>query len=138
MLSQIDLGMSDASFVIGKTPNEATHFKYNYYPKNANSYVIVEYVTKYSVVGAGNDGATSIVKINGSQVGDTYQRWSDSQGGGTRSGVLFPLYGRYTNSGNNSLTALPIQVITYNLTDTDDITIYTDGSTWLKITEIGR
>jgi hypothetical protein len=64
-----------------------------------------------------------------------YQNLVNSEGGGTRSGVLFPLVGRYTNT-NTSSKILTVDL--YNATDADTITVNSDNSTWLKITEIAR
>lgn len=116
----------------------STIFSVSFTPKYSNSYLIVEYQTVYSLGGGGNDTAAAYLYVNDGtdkRISQTYQNWTNSAGGGDRSGVLFPLMGRYTNSNTSSKT---IRVDLYNHTDADPITVNSDISTWLKITEIGR
>jgi len=123
-------------------PSEAVSLftnPYQYTPKFATSYVIIEYQTEYSLIGGGNDGINAYINvIDGvvnTTVGESWQRWINTSGGGTRSSVMFPIVGRYTNS---SLTTKQITVSVNNATDADNITVQGNKSTWLKITEIGR
>ena len=127
-----------ASITIAPTVT-TTIFTYSYTPKCANSYIVVEYQTKYAFGGAGADSLTAYVIVNdGSDhtVGQTYQQWVNTQGGGTRSGTIFPIVGRYSN-GNK--TAKNIIVKLQNDTDSDAVTVTGDDiMTFLKITEIGN
>lgn len=132
MLSYSDLSQNEITVGADESSNI---FSYSYTPKNATSYILMEYQTKYSLVGGGNDSASAIIFVNAVAQASTTQVWLDSQGGGTRSGTLFPIVGRYTNA---SLTAKTISIKLYNNTDSDPITVNADNSTWLKITEIGR
>ena len=135
MLSNTDLNQGALTVASGATNNV---FTISYTPKYSTSYLIIEYQTVYSLGGGGNDQAYAYLNINdgtGHRISQTYQRWTNSQGGGDRSGVLFPLIGRYTNTNTSSKI---ISVDLYNGTDADPITVNTDLSTWLKITEIGR
>jgi len=133
MLSNIDLGQNDINVT---TSNRTVNiFTYYYTPKIANSYLIVEYQTVYSLNGSGTDEAYGYLKVDSGRISQTYQKWISAAGGGTRSGTMFPIVGRYTNTNTN---AKPIAVDVYNATDTDTVLVKGDISTWLKITEIGR
>jgi hypothetical protein len=135
MYSNVDLGQN------GKTINASvtdTIFSISYTPSYATSYLVVEYVTVYALDGAGLDDMWSYLYVNDgndNRISFAYQKWVHSQGGGTRSGTIFPIIGRYTNTNRN---AKQIRVDVYNHTDADPLTIYSSESTWLKITEIGR
>jgi cytoskeletal protein CcmA (bactofilin family) len=108
---------------------------YSYTPKNANSSILMEFQTKYTLGGAGTDSARAELWVDSSNISYTYQQWGEALGGGTRSGIIFPIVGKYTNS---SITAKNIIVKLQNSTDADAITVYKDTSCWLKVTEIGR
>lgn len=112
-------------------------FSYSYTPKNSNSYIIIEYTTIYYFNGANGENITGKLCIDGSsnQISKTYQQWIAGIGGGSRSGAIFPIIGRYTNT--NTLAKTISVNIDFN-TDGDSITIDSNESTWLKITEIGR
>jgi len=121
---------------ITPSPTATNVFSITFTPKYSNSYLIVEFQTVYSLIGAGSDNSFAYLYVNDGtdyQIGKTYQQWNNTSG--TRSGVLFPLVGRYTNSNTSAKT---IRVDLHNQTDADPITLESDISTWLKITEIGR
>jgi hypothetical protein len=135
MFSNTDLGQT-----VNKTVNATATsniFTLSFTPKYSNSYLIIEYQTNYSLAGNGDDAAFGFLKVNAVRISQTYQKWvaTTAGGGGTRSGVLFPLIGRYTNENTTTKT---IDVDLYNGTVGDPITVASDISTWLKITEIGR
>jgi hypothetical protein len=74
-------------------------------------------------------------RANNRTVQSSKQEWVNSEGGGTRSSVLFPIVGRYRNESLSSKTVR----VTLDLASTDDYIIITGGNkSWLKITEIGR
>lgn len=115
-----------------------TIFSYSYTPKCANSYIVVEYQTKYFFGGGNADSLYAYAYVNDgidNRVGETYQQWIDAQGGGTRSGTIFPIVGRYSNENK---TAKTIRVDVFNNTN-DTLTVTgNDIMTFLKITEIGK
>ena len=113
----------------------ANIINYAYTPKNANSSILMEFQTSYSVIGGSGDSASAQLWVDGSQISYTNQYWNNASGGGTRSGVIFPIVGKYVNS---STSQKQINIKVQNNTDVDTITIYKDSSCWLKITEIGR
>ena len=114
-------------------------FSYSYTPKCASSFIVVEYQTKYAFSGSGADNLKAFAIVNdgsNNTVGETYQQWIESQGGGTRSGTIFPIVGRYSNT---SKTAKTIRVEVQNNTTADTLTVTgNDIMTFLKITEIGN
>ena len=113
----------------------ANIINYAYTPKNANSSILMEFQTSYSVIGGSGDNASAQLWVDGSQISYTNQYWNNGPGGGTRSGVMFPIVGKYVNS---STSQKQINIKVQNNTDADPITINKDSSCWLKITEIGR
>jgi len=135
MFSNTDLGQT-----VNKTVNATVTsniFTLSFTPKYSNSYLIIEYQTSYSLAGNGDDSAFAYLNVNDGtyeRISQTYQKWVNTLGGGSRSGVLFPLIGRYTNTNTS---AKSITVDLYNATIGDPITVASDISTWLKITEIG-
>jgi cytoskeletal protein CcmA (bactofilin family) len=134
MLSKIELNQNASSIVAKAT---TSIFSYSYVPKIANSYIIIEYQTIYSLIGSNLDEIYAYLYADNTdnRIGITYQKWINGSGGGTRSGTIFPIVGRYTNTDK---TAKTIRVDVFNNTDTDTINVNSDNSTWLKITEIGR
>jgi len=133
MFSNTDLSQNDLNIGGGVT---STVFSYSYSPKIANSYILIEYQTIYTLGGSNNDEMFAYLygDNTGPRLSYTYQHWVDGVGGGTRSGTIFPIVGRYTNT---DITAKDIRVDVYNHTD-DTVNIQSNSSTWLKITEIGR
>jgi len=135
MLSYADLGQSTRDVSAGNT---ISLFSYSYTPKIANSYLIVEYQSAYFLNGSGADsidGYLYVTDVSKNTISHTYQQWANSAGGGTRSGTMFPIVGRYTNE---SVTAKSISVEVQNVTIGDTVEVAGDMSTWLKITEIAR
>lgn len=109
---------------------------YNYTPISANSYLIIEYNTSYTVSTGGADTFISRITVANGEITYGSQTWlGTTSGTGTRSGVLFPLMGRFTNS---SLSVKPIVIAMKRTLGDAAVTILGDDSTWLKITEIGR
>ena len=133
MLSATDLGQTTYDI----SSNEGYKlFSYSYTPRSATSYILVEYQTIYTLNGSGADiVAAYLYVINANEISSTYQKWVDAAGGGTRSGTIFPIVGRYTNA---SLTAKDISVDIFNGGVSDTVSVDANNSTWLKITEIGR
>lgn len=119
----------------GSTTNFVT---YNYTPVSASSYLLIHYhLSKYAPAGTTDDSWFSQLLVDGNEIAYGWQMVNDN-GTGTsgRSGVLFPLTGRYTNS---STSAKQIQVAARRDSADDSITIdNTATSMWLRITEIAR
>jgi hypothetical protein len=131
VLSSSDIGQA----AITSAADDISIFSYSYTPKTSNSYIIYEYYSAYTVGGGNTDSITASLRVNGVEVSSSSQYWQDSQGGGGRSGVLFPVIGRYTNA---SLSSKTVSVV-INMRSSDDvITVHAGNMAWLKITEIGR
>lgn len=131
------IGVNNYSFNIASNGRNGSAYafpEYTYTPKIANSYFIVEFQTIYSLGGSDVDSLEAGIQVNGGTISTSYQQWLDGPGGGCRSGVIFPIVGRYTNS---TISAKTIRVYINNKTD-DTVTVNYNNSTWLKITEIGR
>jgi hypothetical protein len=137
ILNKTDIGQLATTTI---APSVTTSlFSYSYTPKCASSFIVVEYQTKYAFGGGGADNLKAFAIVNdgaNNTVGETYQQWVEAQGGGTRSGTIFPIVGRYSNTNK---TAKTIRVEVQNNTDADTLTITgNDIMTFLKITEIGN
>jgi hypothetical protein len=106
-----------------------------YTPVSNNSYILIEYITAYTIPGSNIDEFGSEINVGGSQLTYGYQRFEGAAGGGGRSGTLFPLMARYTNSSTSAIT---INVNARRISSDDTMTVYRDASSWFKITEIAR
>ncbi len=133
MLPFSSIGQSAVTNISASTYTLIASFSYT--PSSASSYIIVEYNTVYSNSGSNGDTWQSEITMNGTQIVYGAQGWNNAVGGGTRSGVLFPLMGRYTNS---SISAVSIQILATRATSDDTFVFTGDDGTWLKITEIAR
>jgi hypothetical protein len=132
MLSNTDVTISTTTIA---TSNSDTDFlTYSYTPLSSTSYLVIHYqLASYSFEGGtGNDSYFSRIKVDGAEI--IYSRQSTVNG--NRTGVLFPLTGRYTNSNT---TAKSIVVACRRDSADDSITIVNSSSSmWLRITEIAR
>jgi hypothetical protein len=106
-----------------------------YTPVSSNSFILIEYATAYEIPGSNTDSFQSEINIAGTQITYGYQQYTGTAGGGGRSGSLFPLMGRYTNSAT---TAITINVNARRILSDDNFSVYRDASSWFKITEIAR
>jgi hypothetical protein len=132
MLSNTEVTVSTTTIA---TSNSDTDFvTYSYTPLSSTSYLVIHYhLASFSFEGGtGNDSYFSRIKVDGGEI--TYSRQSTVNG--NRTGVLFPLTGRYTNSNT---TAKSIVVACRRDSADDNITIVNSSSSmWLRITEIAR
>ena len=83
-----------------------------------------------------NDDFYSQITVDGSEIVFSRQIFEIGQSGGTRSGVLFPLFGRYTNSSTSSKT-ISIKAKRGN-TDDNLIIVANSVSGFLRVTEVAR
>jgi hypothetical protein len=130
ILSNTDVTISTTT--IATSGSDTDFLTYSYTPVSSNSYLVIHYhLAKYDFsLGTGNDSYFSRIKVDGNEIVFSYQ----STVNGNRSGVLFPLTGRYTNSNT---TAKSI-VVACRRDSADDNIIITNSSTsmWLRITEV--
>jgi hypothetical protein len=136
MLSNSEVTVSSATIA---TSGSSTNFiTYNYTPTSSSSYLMVHiHISKYVPGGTTDDSWFSQLLVDGNEIAYGWQKVNDD-GTGTsgRSGVLFPLTGRYTNT---STSAKQIQVAARR--DSADDSIVIDNSStaiWLRITEVAR
>ena len=121
-------------FKVVSGAGEQVVFEYIYTPRSSQSNIIIDFNSVYSVEGSNGDSYTGYLYVGNTMVGRSYQQWNNASGGGTRSGTLLPISGKYTNS---ELTNITISLRIVN-TGNDVLDIDSDQSTWLKITEVGR
>lgn len=130
MLSNTEVTVSTTTIATSGTDTDFV--TYNYTPVSSNSYLVIHYhLSSYDFSsGTGNDSYISRIKVDGSEI--TYS--TQSTVNGNRTGVLFPLTGRYTNSNT---TAKSIVIACRRNSADDSITIVNSStSMWLRITEI--
>ncbi len=109
----------------------------SYTPSSSSSYLWIEFSATYDYNGGSTaDEFAANIEVGGSEIINVFQKFVNASGGGTRSGVLFPLSGRYTNSGTSALT---ITVRVKRNSGDDPIRIYGNaGSGLMRIQEIQR
>lgn len=132
MLSNTEVTISTTT--VATSTSDTDFLTYSYTPLSSSSYLVIHYhLASFSFEGGtGNDSYFSRIKVDGSEI--TYSRQSTVNG--NRTGVLFPLTGRYTNSNT---TAKSIVVACRRDSADDSITIVNSSSSmWLRITEIAR
>ena len=132
MLSNTEVTISTTT--IATSTSDTDFLTYSYTPLSSTSYLVIHYhLASFSFEGGtGNDSYFSRIKVDGAEI--TYSRQSTVNG--NRTGVLFPLTGRYTNSNT---TAKSIVVACRRDSADDSITIVNSSSSmWLRITEIAR
>jgi hypothetical protein len=107
-------------------------------PKSSNSYLVFEFNVSYYIdsLTVANDDFYSQITVDGSEIVFSRQIYEIGQSGGTRSGVLFPLLGRYTNSSTSSKT-ISIKAKRGN-TDDNLIIVANNVSGFLRVTEVAR
>jgi hypothetical protein len=93
--------------------------------------ILIKHHTNYDISGSTDDSWASRLLVGGNEIVDGYQNFRNVQGGGSRSGALWPLMGKYTSSGSSDL----IIYAQARKRSSDDNGIFKrDGSSWLKIT----
>ena len=113
-----------------------TIYSYNYTPKIADSYLIIEFDVEWFISGHGGDSFGSQIVVNNTIM--NVRTWlSSNQNGGGGRGSLFPITAKYRNT-NTSTKTIKIQGKRINANDTVTL-INTDNHHWtFKITEIAR
>jgi hypothetical protein len=137
MLSKDEITL--VSSTIATTTSNVNFITYNYTPVSTSSYLIVHvHISKYVVNGSTDDNFISVLMVDGGEIAYGWQDFNDNNNGTSgRTGVLFPLTGRYTNS---SLTTKQIQVAARRGAADDSISIDSGSpqTIWLRITEVAR
>jgi hypothetical protein len=134
MLSNTEVTVSTTT--IATSTSDTDFVTYSYTPLSSSSYLVIHYHLADYIFesGSGSDSYFSRIKVDGNEI--TYSRQSTRSADTFRTGVLFPLTGRYTNS---STSAKSIVVACRRDSADDSITIVNSStSMWLRITEIAR
>lgn len=131
---------SDLS-MIGTTTISATTFvkvaNITYTPKSSSSYIWIEFNANYDYSnGSTVDDFWSNITVNGTEIVALNQIFINASGGGSRSGTIFPIQARYTNS---TTSGIAITVQARRGSADDSIRIYGSSSSgYMRIQEIGR
>jgi hypothetical protein len=130
-----DLGMSATTTISGTSFARIGGTTFT--PKSSSSYLWIEFNANYDFNSGSNlDDFWSNVTVNGNEISALNQRFVNATGGGTRSGVIFPISGRYTNT---STSGIAVTVSAKRGGADDDIRIYgNSASGYMRIQEIGR
>ena len=133
--SNTDLGMSATTTINSTTYTNIATITYT--PKSTTSHLWIEFDANYDYSnGSTVDDFFSRITVAGSAIVEKNQIFIFASGGGTRSGVLFPISGRYTNSTTSGI-AISVQV-KWGSAD-DAIRVYgSSTSGYMRIQEIGR
>lgn len=131
-LQPADISQNQAIYSVTNSPHIIA--RYSYTPKSNNSKIIVEYDALYIMNGFNDDVFQSRLLEGENIIGKREQHFINENGGGTRSGCIFPINGVFTN---NALTPRVINVQLIITSSSDTVTMYGayyDAS--MKITEI--
>jgi hypothetical protein len=129
-----ELGMSATSTI--SSTSYTTIATISYTPKSSTSYLWIEFSCTYTISGSTADDFWSNIEVDAGEIVNSNQVWANVSGGGTRSGVMFPLAARYTNSNT---TAKTITVRMKRGSSDDNATVYgNNASGYMRIQEIGR
>ncbi len=130
-----DLGMSSTTTISGTTFARIGGTSFT--PRSSSSYLWIEFNANYDF----NNGTTvddfwSNITVNGTEIVASNQIFLNASGGGSRSGTLFPLMARYTNS---TTSGLAITVQAKRGTADDSIRVFGGAASgYMRIQEIGR
>ena len=134
MYNYSDLNMSATTTVSVNTYVRIANLTYT--PKSSSSYIWIEFSCVYEIAGAAADDFYSNITVNGTEVVYNRQIWINGAGGGTRSGALFPISARYTNSSTSGI-AITVQAARGS-SDDNGTFAGNSGSGFMRIMEIGR
>ena len=135
MYSYSDLGMSATTTISGTT--YASIATTSYTPISSSSYLWIEFNANFDFSdGTTTDDFWSNITVGGTEIAAINQRFVGQVGGGTRSGVLFPIQARYTNS---TTSGIAITISAKRGTADDSLRVYgSSTSGYMRIQEIGR
>jgi hypothetical protein len=135
MYNYSDLSM-DATTTVGIT-SYVRIANINFTPKSSTSYIWIEFNANFDFSdGSTSDDFWSNITVDGTEIAAINQRFVNASGGGSRSGVLFPISARYTNT---STSGIAITVQAKRGTADDSIRVYgSSTSGYMRIQEIGR
>ncbi len=135
MYNFTDLNMSATTTISSTTFTRIANVTYT--PRSSSSFLWIEFNANFDF----SDGSTlddfwSNITVNGTEIAAINQRFINASGGGTRSGTLFPISTRYTNS---TTSGIAITVQAKRGSADDNIRVYgSSTSGYMRIQEIGR
>ncbi len=130
-----DLSMSATTTINSTTYTNVATITYT--PKSSTSHLWIEFDAHYDFSnGTTTDDFFSRITVAGSAIVEKNQIMVGQVGGGTRSGTIFPISGRYTNTSTSGI-AITVQA-KWGSAD-DNIRVYgSSTSGYMRIQEIGR
>lgn len=130
-----DLGMGTTTTISSGTYTNVATITYT--PKSTTSHLWIEFDANYILnSGSAADDFFSRITVAGSAIVEKNQIFINALGGGTRSGVIFPISGRYTNTTTSGI-AITVQA-KWGTSD-DAISVYGNSTSgYMRIQEIGR
>ena len=134
MYNYSDLNMSATTTVGVNTYVRIANLTYT--PKSSSSYIWIEFSCVYEIAGAAADDFYSNITVNGTEVVYNRQICINGAGCGTRSGALFPISARYTNSSTSGI-AITVQAARGS-SDDNGTFVGNSVSGYMRIMEIGR
>ena len=136
MLSNAELTILTTT--VATSTSDTDFISYSYTPVSSSSYLIIHvHVASYEAAktgGSGNDSYFSRIKVDGNEITYASQYTRDTYT--FRTGTLFPLTGRYTNS-NTSAKSITVGVRRDTADDSINIT-NSVTALWMRITEVAR
>lgn len=106
----------------------------SYTPVSAKSHIYVEVDVDYQVAGSAADAWRGTLAVGGTNIRSKVQTFANAVGGGTRSSVLAPTSGRYTNT---STTAKAITFLISRASG-DDTASLNGNTRSFRVTEVQR
>lgn len=132
------LNTSFYTFNNGELSNNTNNYvdfaSISYTPVSNSSSLYIEYDATYAVSGSNNDSFKSRITVNDVEITWRNQTWANSEGGGTRSAVLFPIAMVFLNSVT---TVLTIKIQAKRDGSDDTLTLNTNSAV-LKVSEYAR
>ena len=111
----------------------STILNYSYTPSEAGTTLFIEFNCSYEIGGSLEDTYRAELRVDGARIASKFQKWGNSAGGGTRSGTILPISGKYSNATSGTKI---ITVVVYQDGSDDAFTCWDDDTSVLKITEI--
>lgn len=125
LLNTVILDESDLSISSSQTisNSQVTLVSRTYTPVSSSSKIIIEFHSKFSVLGTNNDQWRSYLIVNGTTLQTQTNVWTLSDGAGGRGSTMFPIRAVYSNTTGNQIT---IKIDVQEISGDDSFTIYPD------------
>lgn len=135
MYNFTDLSMAGITTITSTTLTRIGNITYT--PRSSSSFLWIEFNANYDYSDGSNvDDFWSNITVNGTEIAALNQRYINATGGGSRSGAIFPISARYTNS---TTSGIAITVQAKRGSADDNIRVYGNSTSgYMRIQEIGR